>query len=788
MNPLSPFTYALRHKRLVLTLIAFQALAVAGLYLLIGLMLESYITPHYTMNRYLCKFSLVQPDQGNALSADATGRILANSDVEQTVPYNALEIMVPNLGGLMFSFRLIGLRKADVAHVMERSGVFLKEGEWLEPGTNGMMLSEEVARALKLNIGDEISRSVDETYYPSIIRPLRLVGILSGDVRLAVVSYEYLESQEAYRNQAAPGLLVLARPGREAAVDEFLVRQAAGAKIKTYGLQALEKIAAESEMAVLFIFGPIVILLSIAVALVINVIHQIAFTRRLPELGALMAVGRGKGWLVRRLAWETSVPALCGWAFGIALAVGTMAVLSDSLYAPVGFAFHPVEPPAILLLVPVPLTVIGLTLLSVTRAFARMDAVAIVERGDLSMEGEARSSKGRPANQPKPLAAITFYRRHKRRAAMTAGAMGMMVMGVALLVFIMTAVFDVTKPSVNNLSRMSLVSPNSPELEKTLTDRIRTSPMVERIIRAYPVYAIDIILPPVNTYTPVETYAVAAEDMAYLAGLYRLELAEGRMPAPGAAEIVLPWALAKNRGLAVGDVIGGRGHPAYEGAQALPSELTVSGIFARVENPDEENWLSFMSLEFVEPSRTEWKSAPLLIVTAESGQKTELDAWLEGEIGGVGSNVRTYGKLEAFFQKITAIGLFTISLMESVIALVAALALAGLNYVFITQRRSEFNLLNALGFSRPQLILRIGRETLFTTGAAWLAGALGCAALVVLMQVGMYEPVGFRLDFFNPIPWLFTLPVPAAVLAVSVATAAAMLSRLDPVAVIERRT
>ena len=62
MNPLSPLTYYRRHKRQALMLTALMALAVMGLYLLIGLLQETYITPLYTINRYLSKFSLVQPD------------------------------------------------------------------------------------------------------------------------------------------------------------------------------------------------------------------------------------------------------------------------------------------------------------------------------------------------------------------------------------------------------------------------------------------------------------------------------------------------------------------------------------------------------------------------------------------------------------------------------------------------------------------------------------------------------------------------------------------------------
>ena len=132
-------------------------------------------------------------------------------------------------------------------------------------------------------------------------------------------------------------------------------------------------------------------------------------------------------------------------------------------------------------------------------------------------------------------------------------------------------------------------------------------------------------------------------------------------------------------------------------------------------------------------------------------------------------------------------GLFSISLMESIIALVAALALAGLNYVFVSQRQAEFGVLNALGLNRLHLVWRVVRESLFTTGAAWLIGLLGCSAIMAYLQYGLYVPRGLRIDFFNPTPWLFTLPVPVAVLAVSAGAVAWALWRLDPVAVIERR-
>ncbi len=164
-----------------------------------------------------------------------------------------------------------------------------------------------------------------------------------------------------------------------------------------------------------------------------------------------------------------------------------------------------------------------------------------------------------------------------------------------------------------------------------------------------------------------------------------------------------------------------------------------------------------------------------------------LDGWLESQFAGERYLVLTYGNQRTLFQKQMSMLLFTFSLMESIIALVAALALAGLDYIFVTQRQAEFGVLNALGFSRAQLVRRVARETFFTTGAAWLVGILGCAVILFYLQYGVYVPVGLKLNFLNPIRWLYTLPVPVAVLAVSAVAVGWALSRLDPVAVIERR-
>jgi hypothetical protein len=85
------------------------------------------------------------------------------------------------------------------------------------------------------------------------------------------------------------------------------------------------------------------------------------------------------------------------------------------------------------------------------------------------------------------------------------------------------------------------------------------------------------------------------------------------------------------------------------------------------------------------------------------------------------------------------------------------------------------------------LTVRTLRESASVVSVAWLIGAALCMLSVLYAQANVYAPLGLSIDFFNSTPWLFTLPIPMAVVVASTGTIAWMLSRLDPVSIIERR-
>ncbi len=241
-----------------------------------------------------------------------------------------------------------------------------------------------------------------------------------------------------------------------------------------------------------------------------------------------------------------------------------------------------------------------------------------------------------------------------------------------------------------------------------------------------------------------------------------------------------------NRGLRVGDKIG---RPVYEYDLRIPTEMVVVGILSRPSRDPREGdlWTGFASYEYLR-SHELYSSNPVsLLVLPTEGRKRELDGWLEENIASEQTAVRTYEARLSEHRRTIQTMLLLFGVVEGVIAVVAAVALAVLSYTFFAQRREEFGILHAMGHSRPWLVRRTAGETAGIVAVAWLMSAAVCVAGLSYMQASLYAPKGLTLDVFNPAPWLFALPMPLTVIIVSAGLVAWMLSRLDPVSIIERR-
>ena len=426
--------------------------------------------------------------------------------------------------------------------------------------------------------------------------------------------------------------------------------------------------------------------------------------------------------------------------------------------------------------IPIPLAAIAFAAFSIRRALSRLDAVAIIERGKLSTDARdpQRSTK---RSSSRPLASRTFYLRHRRRGLMLVGSMALMILGIAFPAFFISPLIDAKKPFIEYLQHVSIVLPGvGRTVDPSVTAQIKTSPSVRRVI---PAIRLDLMVTIPPTETVFTFYGVSENDLPTLLDLYGVYVKEGRLPNPRSNEIVLSEAVALNRGLRLGDTVG---RPVNELDTSIPTEMMVVGILG-----PSDGWIGFASYEYL--ANHEYYSTRLetLIVVPTAGRKGELDGWLEKTVASAQTNVRTYDTQNRELQESTRGALLLFAGLESVIAIIAAIALAVLNYIFFAQRREEFGVLHAMGRSRVWLILRAAVETISAVTAAWLLGAVVCVIGLVIAQANIFGPKGVSLDFTNLAPWLFTLPIPIAVVIASAGVVAWLLFRLDPVSIIERR-
>jgi len=318
MNPLSPLTYYRRHKRSALLQIALISVATAGLIILVGVL---DAVPLRANVSYLTRFSRVTPI-GEILDPAVASQIQTNPDVADVIPENGLMISLPSLLGTDTQL-LFGVSPQDAQDLMRYSGVRLKEGHMFKPRSNEILLSEQIARALDLEIGSEIGKGIDSDFYEAISTPLVLVGILEGDaeinpgpsVRMGFVSSEYLNSHELYAPRTT-SMLVVAREGRKAVVDEFLEStiRSKYTEVETFAL--ITSFLNMARVGVYVIFGVVNSIVAVAVAFAVGIVNRIAITNRLREFGLLYALGCHKKQLIRRLTMETTALAVIGWIVG----------------------------------------------------------------------------------------------------------------------------------------------------------------------------------------------------------------------------------------------------------------------------------------------------------------------------------------------------------------------------------------------------------------------------------------------------------------------------------------
>jgi len=273
-------------------------------------------------------------------------------------------------------FVVLGMTQEDMRYYLRRMNAGAIEGRLPDPAMPEALISEPVAKNLKLRIGAVLLQpDVQERYSPF---PVKVVGIAKTSDWLMLGDIDY---QRLNHFPAVDNLLVFAAdPRQQEDFDRWAVDRLKGERAHVFAYHKLEKETSEM-FGILYkvlnvVIGTLVLVITIMMAMLMNIYQS----QRLVEFGLLQAIGYTRRWLVGRVLRETTIVLLGGWVIGVFMAILLLWGVKATLMDPNAFALDPLDPVAYAYTIPVPIAVLLAATMTVFLRFKRFDPVAVVER------------------------------------------------------------------------------------------------------------------------------------------------------------------------------------------------------------------------------------------------------------------------------------------------------------------------------------------------------------------------------------------------------------------------
>lgn len=268
----------------------------------------------------------------------------------------------------------------------------------------------------------------------------------------------------------------------------------------------------------------------------------------------------------------------------------------------------------------------------------------------------------------------------------------------------------------------------------------------------------------------IKMFYIDGNDLEYLMEKLDLKLQEGRMPVPGENEILMDSRIARNKNLKVGDYFG----KDVNSREKVFGKYQVVGI---IKGPCLFGVCSLESNEI--PDNSE------LLVFPKEGKLNDLNQWLK-EIPPDKAQFWTEEDAEqSYIESVDVIN--KISGIAFVgILFVIAFAVGNTCYSQYYSRRYEFGLLQAIGYTKSQILIKAAKEILYLNMLGFAGGVIiGVIFGLVLNQI-LFVPRGYPFMLLELTSLLKALIIPFSTLISGLIPTGLLLSGLEPMIVIEK--
>jgi ABC-type lipoprotein release transport system permease subunit len=376
----------------------------------------------------------------------------------------------------------------------------------------------------------------------------------------------------------------------------------------------------------------------------------------------------------------------------------------------------------------------------------------------------------------RPLAASTYLLRNAGKTIPLTGVIMLAVLLVSGIVSLINSI-PYSIRTIYQYTRQTLaVTPrgDASQTPKFVAEIRKSSPVpLERLILAR---AAGTQVNSIVGKWPFAVIALKQDDMRYWLDRQGVPKVVGRLPAKGAPEAMISLPVARNLNLKIGDAL--LKPDDNEGYSPFP--VKVVGI------AQTDVWLMIGSYEYVKENHFPDVDAMLAFAKDLKSQE-KLDRWAEEAFKGERAQIFAYHQLEKQTEEMFSILYKILNVVIGTLVLVITLMMGMLINIYLSQRIVEFGLLQALGYTKGQLLARVMRETMSVVVVGWLLGVLAAYSLLLLTKRWLMDPKAFALDPLDPGAFLYTVPIPVAILLVATFTVVGRFRKFDPVSVVERR-
>jgi len=311
----------------------------------------------------------------------------------------------------------------------------------------------------------------------------------------------------------------------------------------------------------------------------------------------------------------------------------------------------------------------------------------------------------------------------------------------------------------------------TPKIEKDI--RKQSPYPIERIIRCR---ASGAQVKSIVGKWPFVVLGMKRDDLEYFLNKLGAERVEGRLPESGKPEVVISEPVARNLGLKLGDNL--LSPDTQEMYSPLP--VKVVGIAQTSE------WLMFNDITYQQENHFP-PIENVLVFGKDLETQDKIDRWAYEEFRGERAQVLAYFQLEENTQEMFSILYRILDVVIGTLVLVITFMMGMQMNIYQSQRLVEFGLLQAIGYTKRQLIQRVFLETAIVIVSGWLLGVGSALLLLNVVKRILMDPRAFALNTLDQVSILYTVPIPIAITIVAVLTVTRRFRKFDPVGVVERR-